>query len=66
MTELGLRKLIQTLTAESGIAAWAREHELSPGHICDILSYRREPGPKVLDALGLERRISYVQKGNGR
>jgi hypothetical protein len=33
---------------------WARANSLSPQFICDVLKGRRDPSPRILDALGLE------------
>lgn len=39
--------------------ALAAELGITPSYLCDVLQGRREPGPQVLRALGLERVISY-------
>jgi transcriptional regulator with XRE-family HTH domain len=44
-------------------SAVAKELGIMPSYLSDVLKGRREPGPQVLDALGLERVISYRQKG---
>ena len=38
---------------------------ISPQFLSDILRGNRQPGDAVLNYLGLERRITYVRKGNG-
>lgn len=43
-------------------AQWAREHGISPGYVNDVLNGRREPGKAILEALGLERVVSYRKK----
>lgn len=45
-----------------GQAAWARSKGISPAYVNDVLHKRREPGPKILDAIGFERVISYRPK----
>lgn len=45
-------------------AQWAREHGISPGYVNDVLNGRREPGKAILEALGLERVVSYREKGD--
>ena len=40
-------------------SAWARQHNISPQYVTDVLNERREPGPSILDALGIEKLISY-------
>ena len=37
----------------------ANEFGVSTGYLNDYLHFRREPGPKLLEALGLYRVISY-------
>ncbi len=38
---------------------------VSPSYLSDVLAGRREPGPKILAALGLSRRPAYGPT-NGR
>jgi transcriptional regulator with XRE-family HTH domain len=45
--------------------AVAQELGVSPQYLCDVLAERREPGKSILDALGLEKKVSY-RKINGR
>lgn len=45
---------------------WARENDVSPGYVSDVLFGRREPGEKVLSALGLERVVTYRKKGRAK
>lgn len=40
-----------------GVRAYARHIGVSAAHISDILSARREPGPKVLKPMSLEKRV---------
>lgn len=54
--------MIEKLCKGRTQAAVARELGISPAYLCDILAGRREPGPSVLKALGLERKISYERK----
>ena len=42
-------------------AAWAKLHGLSASYVGDVLKARREPGGGILNALGLERVVSYRQ-----
>lgn len=41
--------------ANGNRAAWARANKLSAQYVNDVLVGRREPGDKILAALGLER-----------
>lgn len=48
--------------------AWAMKHGISAPYVADVLRGRREPAGKVLDALGLERVVTYepTRKGKAR
>lgn len=39
--------------------ALARQWEVAPAYITDLLHGLRDPGPKILDALGYERVVLY-------
>lgn len=41
---------------------WALAHGISPAYVTDVLMLRREPGPLILHALGLERVVTYHRK----
>lgn len=45
-----------------GQAAWARSKGVSAAYVNDVLKGRRDPGPKILDALGFERVVTYRPK----
>lgn len=34
---------------------------LAPAYLSDVLNGRRAPGPKILEALGLEKNIHYTE-----
>jgi hypothetical protein len=38
---------------------WAKAHGMSAVYVSDVLAGRREPAGKLLEALGVERVISY-------
>jgi len=40
----------------------AAEMGISNNYLSVVLRGKLEPGPKILDALGLEKRVSYVEK----
>lgn len=42
--------------------AAAKQWGISGAYLCDVLKGRREPGAKLLDALGYRRLIFYEQK----
>lgn len=40
-------------------AAFAQDKEMSAAYVNDVLRNRREPGQKILDAVGVERVVTY-------
>lgn len=38
---------------------FAQDNDLSAAYVNDVLRGRREPGQKILDALGIEKVVSY-------
>ena len=40
----------------------AQAWDVSPSYITDLLAGMRDPGPKILDALGYERIVLYRRK----
>lgn len=42
-----------------GQNAWADANEIARGYISDVLNEKQEPAGKLLDALGIERVVSY-------
>lgn len=55
-----LRSAIQD---EGSQLNFARKHNISPPYISDALKGRRDPGEKILTALGLERVVNYRKRG---
>lgn len=45
-------------------SAWARSRGISPSYVSEVLAGRRDPGKLILDALGLERVVTYRRKKN--
>lgn len=43
-------------------ADWSRKHGVSAAYVSDVLAGRRDPGKMILDALGLERVVTYRRK----
>lgn len=41
---------------------FAQQHGISEQYLSDVLRSRREPGQKILDALGVERVVRYQVK----
>ncbi len=55
-----LRQACETAGSQS---AWAQAHEMTGAYVSDVINGRREPGPKVLRALGLSRVTCYKVEG---
>ena len=41
---------------------WADDHGISYAYVSDVLQGKREPGDKVLDALGLVKVVTYQRR----
>lgn len=55
-----VRETLAKACAKAGCAAdWAKANEISAAYVSDVLNGRKEPGEKILRALGLERIIDY-------
>lgn len=63
MTNINPSQALKHATGHSQ-AAWAKKHGLSPAYVSDVINGRREPGKAILEALGLERVVSYRVKGD--
>jgi hypothetical protein len=61
--ESPLTILRQRVESSSQVAV-AKELGITPQYLCDVLAERRAPGKSILDALGLEKLVSY-RKVNG-
>jgi DNA-binding transcriptional regulator YdaS (Cro superfamily) len=63
-------ELIERLRAaivEAGSqSAFAELHGLSTAYVNDVLNRRREPGPAILEALGIEKVVTYEEKRGAR
>lgn len=57
-----LRKRLAKESAESTQRAIAKRYGVSPSLLCDTISGRRDPAPKLVKAMGLARIISYVEQ----
>lgn len=51
--------LVRACQESGSQKAFAAKHNLSAQYVCDVVQNRREPGPKLLAALGLERVVMY-------
>jgi hypothetical protein len=60
MTSDDVRTMLREACTKAGNAAlWAAKHDLAPSYVSDTLNGRREPGPKILYALGLVSEPQY-------
>ena len=62
LEEDDVRRLIARDAEGRGIAiaTWAKEKDLSQAYVAHFLQGRQGPGPKLLEALGLKRIVTYV------
>ena len=60
MTEKDILRRLRALMSGRTQRAVAAELGISEQYLCDILKGRKPPGPTVLKALGLSRRVSYI------
>lgn len=61
MTEDEVRSLLKVKAVPTQ-AAFAKENNISAQYVNDVIQGHRDPGPVVLDALGLEKVVSYRRK----
>jgi hypothetical protein len=57
-----INRLREAIHAAGSQKSFARQHHVSLQYVNDVLHRRREPGQKILDALGIERVVSYREK----
>ena len=65
-TESVLEMLRKACAEHGSIRAWARENKLSPMYVSDVLRGKRDPGPGLCAALGLERQLVVERKATYR
>lgn len=56
------KRLAQACQNSGSQALWAKDNGLSTAYVNDVLHGRREPGGKLLAALGLERVVLYREQ----
>lgn len=54
-------KLRNACDEAGGQSAWASAHGLSVSYVNDVLNARKDPGPKIASALGLQRVVAFVE-----
>lgn len=57
-----LERLRAAVLLAGSQTAFAAQNSLSTGYVSDVLAGRREPGAKILRALGVERRVVYQRR----
>lgn len=63
MNEQDIREHLRIAVLTAGSQkAFAARHGISPAYINDVLQGRREPGEKILAAIGFERVVTYRRK----
>lgn len=55
-------RLMTACKNAGGQKAWSEANGVSPAYVSDVLHSRREPGPALLEALGLVRIVRYRAK----
>ena len=64
MNKEEVRALLAEATKEAGSpGAWSKKHSIAPAYVIDVLNSRRDAGPLILTALGIEKTVSYARKG---
>lgn len=56
------KEAVRRMVAEHGQSEAARRMGVSVSYICNMMKGRADPGPLVLDALGLEKVVTYRRK----
>jgi hypothetical protein len=66
MTQKEVLRMIEHLIGPETNAAVAKQWKVSPQYLHDVRKGRREPGPAILDALGLRKFILYESRAKGQ
>lgn len=61
MTQDEVRSMLKSSCVPNQ-GAWAKAKGLVPSYVSDVLNGRRDPSPAILDALGLEKVVTYRKK----
>ena len=54
-----LRMLFDRCLSAGSRKAWAEQNNISPAYVSDVLNGNRDPGERILNALGLVKVVSY-------
>lgn len=63
--ELVRNKLAREFRVAGSASAWGKKNGISAAYISDVMNKRKEPGIKILEAIGLERIVTYRKKPEG-
>lgn len=63
-TDEVLARLRGVIAREGSASAWCDKTGVSPSYVSDVLQRRRDPGKKILTALGLESFTIYRKAGS--
>jgi hypothetical protein len=55
-------RLRERIAEAGGASKWARASGCSPSYVSDVLYDRRDPGPAILAALGLEGEKTFRER----
>lgn len=58
-----MKRLEREVVTAGGRVAWCAKHLVSHSYLSDVLAGRREPGAKILTALGLRKEERFVAIG---
>lgn len=61
LTDEDVRAMVESMLKTKTQRALADELDVSTAYLNDYLHFRREPGPKLLESLGLSRVNMYVR-----
>jgi hypothetical protein len=65
LTEQDIRDRLRAAIKQAGSqAAFARQHNISLQYINDVMNGRRDMGQKILDALGIEKIVTYRERSD--
>lgn len=65
LTEQDIIDRLHVAIAKAGSQrAFAQQYKLSAAYVNDVVRRRREPGQKILDALGVDRVVTYREKSS--
>jgi len=57
-----LERLGRQIAEAGSRRKWAMQHGISAQYVGDVMLGKRPPGPMILKALGLERRVEFAER----